>query len=121
MLPHFASRSSPTFYRVLNIVCVVFICCYIFFDVLDIDGSNFSRWRTSMERTAITALVPDGVDLQDLSEQSTLWDGHVMLLGNRFEEFSRHLRPTNILTLSPLVSIRTHGYHVGLPRDAVPD
>ena len=121
MLLHFRSVFASRFHRVFYIVCVVFVCSYIFFDVLDLDGSNFPRLLTPVERSVIIAETVSLVDLRDFRDTAAFLGNVVLLLTDPFVNHNRLRRQTKALRLSPLISIRIHGYRVGLPRDSVAD
>ncbi len=118
---HYRASSASRFYRILDIVCVLIVYSYVFFDVLDIDGSNFPRVLTPTQRFFLIAETVPVVDLRDFRELAVL-SGHIARpFTDLFERYSRLLRETKSLRLSSLISIRIHGYRVGLPRDLVPD
>ena len=71
--------------RSIHVLSVLLVFSYIFFDVLDVDGSNFPRLFTPVERTITVAVLPSGTQLNDSSEQSELC-GDISLL---FAEISR--------------------------------
>ena len=121
MLLHFRPVFASRFHRVFYIVCVVFVCSYIFFDVLDLDGSNFPRLLTPTQRLFLIAETVPVVDLRDFRELAVLSDNVAHLLTDPFVNHNRLRRQTKALRLSPLISIRIHGYRVGLPRDSVAD
>ena len=121
MLLHFRSVFASRFHRVFYIVCVVFVCSYIFFDVLDLDGSNFPRLLTPVERAVIIAETVSLVDLRDFRDTAAFLGNVVLLLTDPFVNHNRLRWQTKALRLSPLISIRNHGYRVGLPRDSVAD
>ena len=61
---------SSRVWRATYIVSTVLVFSYIFFDVLDLDGSNFPKLFAPVERNTIVAVVPTGVQLNYSSEQS---------------------------------------------------
>jgi hypothetical protein len=118
VLLHFRSVFASRFHRVFYIVCVVFVCSYIFFDVLDLDGSNFPRLLTPTQRVFLIAETVPVVDLRDFRELAVLSDNVAHLLTDPLAKDSRHLRQTKAAGLD---SARSHGYRTGLPRDSVAD
>jgi hypothetical protein len=118
VLLHFRSVFASRFHRVFYIVCVVFVCSYIFFDVLDLDGSNFPRLLTPTQRLFLIAETVPVVDLRDFRELAVLSDNVAHLLTDPLANDRRHLRQTKAAGLD---SARSHGYRTGLPRDSVAD
>lgn len=118
MLLHFRSVFASRFHRVFYIVCVVFVCSYIFFDVLDLDGSNFPRLLTPVTRAVIVAETVAVIDLQDSRKPAAPWGSVALLFTDLFEKCSRLVRQTKA---GGLDSARSHGYRTGLPRDSVAD
>ena len=114
--PIHSSRVSRTIY----ILSVLLVFSYIFFDVLDFDGSNFPRPFTPVERTIIVAVVPSGAELNDSSKQSELCDDLALLLANHGGLHGRS-QCAELLRVSPVVTVRSHGYRVGLARNSLPD
>jgi len=95
--------------RSIHVLSVFLVFSYIFFDVLDLDGS----------RTAIVAVVPTAVQLNYSSEQSELCD-IALLLANRAGLHPRS-QWVELLRASRLGTARSHGYRVGLARNSLPD
>jgi hypothetical protein len=120
MLPHFATRFTSRFYRFLDIICVLIVCSYVFFDVLDIDGSNFLRLLTPTQRVFLIAEAVPVADLRDLREPAVLSGNIAHLHADPFANQKWSLKHVKF-SLSPLISIRIRGYRVGLPRDSVAD
>jgi len=58
MLPDLRLNRSSPFGRAIYIVCMVVVFCYILFDVLDLDGSDFPRPGAPVERNVVIAEVP---------------------------------------------------------------
>jgi hypothetical protein len=121
MLPHFATRFASRLYRVLDVVCVLLVCSYVFFDVLDIDGSNFLRFLKPTQRFFLIAEAIPLVELENFREPAVFSGDSERSLTGPFININWLLRQTKTLRLSSLISIRIHGYRVGLPRDSVPD
>ena len=70
---------SSRVWRAIYVVSILLVFSYIFFDVLDLDGSNFPRLFTPVERTIIVAVVPSGTQLNYSSDESEL-RGDISLL-----------------------------------------
>ena len=69
--------------RSIYVLSVFLVFSYIFFDVLDIDGSNFPRLFTPVERAITVAVVPSGTELNCSSEQSELYRDISVLFADR--------------------------------------
>ena len=111
-----SSRAS----RAIYILTVLLVFSYIFFDVLDLDGSNFPRLLMRMERAVIVAVVPSGALLNHSSEHSKLRDDIPLLFADRS---GLNVPPSWAEALSPsaLDTARSHRYRVGLARNSLPD
>jgi hypothetical protein len=91
---------------------------YIFFDVLDIDGSNFCRLLTSTNRLILIAEAASSLELYDPSETTAPPSRVSPFIADPFEERNQPLCQTKA---SGLDLARSHGYRVGLPRDSLAD
>ena len=109
-----------TFWRVTHVVCALLVFSDILFDVLDLDGSNFSRLLATVERAAIVAEVPDSIPLNYSPKKSESW-GDISLLFT--DQSGLYARPhwVELLRASTLGTTRSHGYRVGLARNSLPD
>ena len=116
MLVHFRAILGSRLHRVFYIVCVAFVCSYIFFDVLDLDGSNFLRLLTPVARAVIVAETLVVVEIQDTRKHAAPLGSVALLFTDLSEKCSRLLWQTKATRLD---SARSHGYRVGLPRDSV--
>ena len=111
---------SPVLWRVIYIACTVLISSYIFFDVLDLDGSDFGPRRypvkgdvpvvKGLEEVERSSLPKSLEASQDISRHFT---------ANRGELIS--FRSMEEVRKSRRESTRDHGYRVALPRSSVPD
>jgi hypothetical protein len=120
MLPDFRSNHCSNFWRAIYIVCMVFVFSYIFFDVLDLDGSDSPFKRHPLERTAIVAEVAKDTVRAYSVERPELW----VDLSTLFPALpceAMWVRLTRTLTFSRLNSVRTHGYRIALPRSSPSD
>jgi hypothetical protein len=120
MLSDHRAFHLSTFWRVTHVVCALLMFSYILFDVLDLDGSNFSRLRATVERTAIVAEVPDAITLNYSPEKSESRGDTALLF---LDQAGSCTRPywAELLRASPLGAARFHGYRVGLARNSLPD
>jgi hypothetical protein len=116
----FRATSVSRFYRILNIVCAFLVCSYIFFDMLDLDGSDFLRYFGSLQKTFIVAAVSSEADLYN--SHKWLAHRHTTLIPfiPRSENFTSSQRAT-LSILSSLYSARAHGYKVSLARNSLSD
>lgn len=103
----------------LHAVFTVFVVAYVLFDVLDLDGSNLSSLLTPTERAVISAETPAEAEAPHRPERANSWDAALAPRSPTAIWSPSH--SLDKLPFSPLISARAHGYHVGLPRDAVPD
>jgi hypothetical protein len=118
VLVHFRAILASRLHRVFYIVCVAFVCSYIFFDVLDLDGSNFLRLLTPVARAVIVAETLVVIEIQDTRKHAAPLGSVALLFTDLFEKCSRLLWQTKATGLD---SARSHGDRVGLPRDSVAD
>ena len=107
-------------WRAIYVVSMLLVFSYIFFDVLDLDGSNFPRLFTPVKRTVIVAVVPSGTELNYSSAESELRSDVSLPSVDRSIEYSRPLW-AEVLSSSPLNTARSHRYRVGLARNSLPD
>jgi hypothetical protein len=120
MLSGFSFIHSSRLWRAACVASVLVVFVYVLFDVLDLDGSNFPRLFTPVERTIIVAFVPSGIELNYSFEESELCGDLSTLLADRSEEYSRPPCP-ELFRTSPLGMARGHRYRVGLARNSLPD
>jgi hypothetical protein len=120
MLPNLRTSHRSTFWRAIYIICTVFVFSYVFFDVLDLDGSDFPLKRHPLERTVVVAKVA--------TDTEHAYSVHQPELRSDFAALSLAVsaslvfnRVTRVSTFSPLNSARTRGYRVALPRSSPTD
>jgi len=104
----------------MYVVCILLVFFYIFFDVLDLDGSTFPSLPTPVERAVVVAEVSSETQLRDAPEPAEPWGNSSLLFADSSGNHDS-LRQTEALKFSPLESARAHGYRVGLARDSLPD
>ncbi|HEY1267454.1 MAG TPA: hypothetical protein VGH16_09375 [Candidatus Binatia bacterium] len=102
----------------LRAVFAVFVVAYVFFDVLDLDGSNLSSVLNPTEHAVISAETPAAVEAPHRLARANFWD--VALIAPDLPAIWTRPSSLDKLPLSPLISARARGYRVGLPRDAIP-
>ena len=120
MLTGFRFNHCSIFWRTIYVVCIAFVFSYIFFDVLDLDGSDFPRPRAPVERNVVVAEVPKEIKQAYLPDKTELWVDNLALVPAISGE-SVDVRLTRALTFSPLDSARTRGYRIALPRSSPSD
>src|SRR5215831_20009527 len=100
---------SSIFWRVTHVVCALLVFSYILFDVLDLDGSNFSRLLATVERAAIVAEVPDAIPLKYAPEKSEFWGDTSLLFTDQSGLYVRRYC-AELLRASAFGTARSHGY-----------
>jgi hypothetical protein len=120
MLTAFRSFHSSVFLRAIFIGCVVVAFSYIFFEVLDLDGSNFPLQRFPVENAAIVPEVETNIVRPYLTRWAVPW---TEVLCSLLPEQVDSVRPRLIenFKASALNSIQRRNYRVALPRSSVPD
>src|SRR4030095_13446030 len=120
MLASFRSFNYSVFWRAISIACVVVALSYIFFEVLDFDGSSFPLQRYPVENTAIVPEVETNIVRPSLTRLAVAWtEVSFSLLPDRVDCVRLPLRET--LKASALNPIQRRNYRVALPRSSVPD
>src|SRR5215467_11415962 len=85
--PIHSSRIS----RAVYILSILLVFCYIFFDVLDLDGSNFPKLFTPVQRTITVAVLSPSTELNFSSEQSEVCGDISLLPADRSAVYSRSI------------------------------
>ena len=111
---------SSRVWRAIYVVSILLVFSYILFDVLDLDGSDFPRLFTPVQRTITVAVLPSSTQLNYSSDESELCGDISLLFSDRSAECSRPPL-AKILRASRLGIARSHGYRVGLARNSLPD
>lgn len=106
--------------RVVHTVCTLVISSYIFFDVLDLDGSNFPRLFSPVQNTIIVAIVPSEAELFNSPKLLAPRDSTLIPVIDQAGKFSSPSQ-ARVLILSSHHSARAHGYKLSLARNALPD
>lgn len=120
MLPYLRPKRLTGFWRVIYIACTVIVFSYIFFDVLDLDGSNFPLPLGPVKSSAIVKDVQRDIKRSYLPGMTQLW-GHLSALFQDSEVDLIPLDHTEKLGLPRLDSFRGRGYRVALPRSSTSD
>ena len=120
MLSSFRPVYPSKLCRIVYVVCVLIAVSYILFDVLDLDGSNFSRLLAPMERSISLAEAPSATEFVGSSELATRWSNIQHPSTDRCEGLNSS-RQTRAFGFSRLDSARSHRYRVDLSRDSIAD
>jgi hypothetical protein len=106
--------------QAVHIVSMILVCSYIFFDVLDLDGSDFPRLLHPVQKTLIVALVPSEAELFNSPKPPVPQDSTLTPIIDQAGKYSSPLQ-ARLLILSSLHSARAHGYRVSLARNSLSD
>ena len=120
MLASFRSFKSSVLWRAISIACVTIVFSYIFFEVLDLDGSNFPLQRHPIESNAIVSEAETDVVRPYLTRLAEPWTG------SSFSLLTKQVAPVHPLLIEtpvPSAFNLTHrcGYRTALPRSSIPD
>ena len=113
-------NQSSVFWRVINIACMVIVFSYIFFDVLDLNGSDFLPARYPVKSSAIVNNVLKDIERSYLPQSKGLWVGFSTLWPASLVD-PVPLRYKELFRSSALDWFRDHGYRVALPRSSPSD
>ena len=119
MLATFRSFSLSFLGRMVSIVCVTLVLSYIFFEVLDLDGSNFRTHRDPVEINAVVREVETDV-IRQLAHRAKPWiEVSFFLLAKPVQWVHRFSTQESVL---PIFYLLHHcGYRTALPRSSIPD
>ena len=119
MLTAFRSFSLSLLGRIVSIVCVTLVLSYIFFEVLDLDGSNFRTHRDPVEINAVVREVETDV-IRQLAHRAKPWiEVSFFLLAKPIQWVHRFSTGQYVL---PIFYLLHHcGYRTALPRSSIPD
>ncbi len=111
-------------WRTVYVVCTLVAFSYILSDVLDLDGSNYPRLRTPVERILIVAEASFPTELVGSPKTAPRWTNVPDLSTDWSREFNR-LRQTKTVGIAALDCAHHHSYRFSAPRnsraDASPD
>ena len=120
MLASFRSYNFAVFRRAVSIVCVMMAFSYIFFEVLDLDGSNFPLQRYPLDSSAIVIEIETNIVRPYLTRLVEPWTGvSFPWLAKQVDWL--HSRLTENLTTSPFNILHGRGYRAALPRSSISD
>jgi hypothetical protein len=120
MLASFRSFHYSVLWRAISIACVMMTFSYIFFEVLDLDGSNFPLQRYPVESNAIVPEVETNIVrpyLARLAEPWTEFSSSLLIKPVAWV----HPRLTENVNASAFNSLQRRGYRIALPRSSIPD
>ncbi len=119
MVAYFRSFQSSLLRQVVSIVCVMMVCSYILFEVLDLDGSNLPP-RHPIENAAIVSEAETNVLRPYVTRLAEPWpDVFSSLPTDQIVYVDPHLiRPPVIPSFHLLQRL---GYRIALPRSSIPD
>ena len=117
--PLMSYRGRPVRHAI-HIASILLVCSYIFFDVLDLDGSDFPRLLHPVQKTIIVALVPCEAELFNSPKPLVRADSTLIPITDRAGRFTSP-HQAKLLILSSLFSARAHGYRVSLARNSLSD
>jgi hypothetical protein len=111
---------SRFYFRVLHCLCALFVVAYVFFDILDLDGSD-RPWTRHSPKGAIFLITT-------VSEAEASWLPDLLLehgsIANVLVTYPVVLssfRANEGLRIAGLTLYRRHCCRVALPRSSVPD
>lgn len=120
MLATFRSFSLSFLGRMVSIVCVMLGSSYIFFEVLDLDGSNFRTHRDPVEINAVIREVETDVIRSQLAHWAKPWiEVSFFLLAKPDQWVHRFSTEESVTSIFYL--LHRCGYRTALPRSSIPD
>ncbi len=119
MLASFRSFNSSVLWRAISIACVMIVCSYIFFEVLDLDGSNFPSQHDPVASSAIVPEVETNVIRPYLTRVAEPWTEISISVFNPVDRVYPRLIQTSVA--SPFNLLERRGYRAALPRSSIPD
>ena len=96
-----------------------FVFAFIFFNLLDLDGSNLESFTRCFDWSITDGAVDTATRVEPRPEREEFLWREWILTSKASSDFAR-LQGTELRIIAPLEKARTHLYHVSLPRDSVP-
>jgi hypothetical protein len=113
-----------TLWRIADVVCALLVIFYVLFDVLDLDGSEFSKVFNSAHQPKLDAVVRAEASINVSTEKFIPLRAKADFLATNASDHAL-LRSFDNVQFSLLRTARAHGYRQGLARnspfDAPPD
>ena len=106
-----------TLWRIADVVCALLVVFYVLFDVLDLDGSDFSKVFNAAHQTKLDAVVSTEAELDVSAEQFVPVHAKAYFLATNASEHTQ-LRSSDNVQFSLLSTARAHGYRQGLARNS---
>jgi hypothetical protein len=116
----FNSSVSSVLRRAISIACVIIAFSYIFFEVLDLDGSNLPLQRHPVESQAIVPEVEANILRPYLTLPAEPWTLVSIALLIREGDWA-HPGPVENTTPSLFNVFHRRGYRASLPRSSIPN
>ena len=96
-----------------------FVFAFIFFNLLDLDGSNLEAFTRCFDRSITDGDVDTATRVEPRPEREEFLWRQWILTPKASSDFAR-FKGTELRIIAPLEKARIHLYHVSLPRDSVP-
>ncbi len=107
-------------FRVAYGFCALFVAAYVFFDILDLDGSD-RPWAQNSPKDAVSFVTTvSEADPSWLTDLSIGHDGVADPIGE-YPVVVSSFRANEGLRIACLTLTRRHCYRVALPRSSIPD
>jgi len=101
-----------------NVASALFVCSFIFFEVLDLDGSDFVRLQLSVPRTVFLGEVTDElVGPRKIDYPRT----NLLYLAADWPSKFKIIRQTKAFGIAALDWANYHGFRIGSPPNSVGD
>jgi hypothetical protein len=120
MLASFRSVKFSVLWRAIPFICVMMVFSYIFFEVLDLDGSNFPLQRYPVESNAIVPETETNTIRPYLTRLTEPWTEFSFSWLTKHVDWV-HLRLIENLTAPGFTQVQRRGYRAPLPRSSIPD
>ena len=105
-------------WRLTNVASALFVCSFIFFEVLDLDGSDFVRLQLSVPRTVFLGEVTDElVGPRKIDYPRT----NLLYLAADWPSKFKIIRQTKAFGIAALDWANYHGFRIGSPPNSVGD
>jgi len=107
-------------WRALYFVCTLLVSSYLFFEVLDLDGSNFPLKQFAVGRTAAISEAGRECDVARCPENLVL-RGRLAKLSVGAHGVATQGQLARARKFSTVKLVRSHGYRIALPRSSPSD
>ena len=103
-------------WQLVDACLVVAVCSFVFFDLLDLDGSNFSLLKSAHAERAVAVAEPPAVNESSDCRVDESHPTPLTLDDVNCSEPSVQKPVAAVSHPAPLFVARAHGYRSGLPR-----